>query len=1062
MTPEEAPTAAAPCANGALAVGPVLRALREARGLTRAAWADFLGYRRATVQRWEAGRRVPDAQAEAALLRLCAERGLFRRYDEGRLQGITVTPAWLQDLLAAARLGLAGPTSMPVAAAARNAVLAPAAARPQGTVTFLFTDVEGSTRRWEEHPQAMRAVMARHDALLSGVFEAHDGVVVRPRGEGDSLFTVFVRASDAVAAALAGQRALAAEDWGEVGPLRVRMGLHTGEADVRDGDYYGSAVNRCARIRGAGHGGQVLLSQTTADLVRTQLPAGVAMLDLGRHRLRGLSEPELIYELTAPDLQGSFPPLTTLDARPHNLPRTLTSFVGRDQEVSELAALLGTASLVTLTGPGGTGKTRLALAVAAEALDAFPDGVWFVDLSGVSDPAGVVPALAQVLGVVDSGGQTLAVALAAYLRHRHLLLVLDNFEQVVVAALVVHDLLVEAPQLIVLVTSRTLLRVEGEHEYPVPPMPLPDPTTAVTVPVLAQNPAVALFVARAAAVGGGFRLTAENAPAVGELCRRLEGLPLAIELAAARVKLLPPAALLARLDRRLPLLRGGARLLPARQQTLKATIQWSWDLLTIEEQVLFRRLGVFAGGWTLAAVEAVCNPDGELDIFDGLTSLVDQSLAQQHDLGGEPRFSMLAMVREFAVEQLEASAEAEALHRRHAEYVCAVAEQALTRALWSERLMADLLWPLDPERDNALAALHWVLERRDAALAPRLAGALGAWFFFRAPGEGRRWLERLLAVPSTGGPSRAHAIALTWGVGSCALAQGETRTAIACWEEAAGIFRVVEDVPWLSRTLVMLGAYWPAVDATEADAALALADEGLALARATGEAHTIAFAENCAGLAQLRQGNDLAAAKQHYEVALRLTRALDADWLTMAVLSNLAYLAQVQAQHAEARHLLQELRPLARAFGDRYLSGHANIYLALEASADGDPQQAAAEWRDGLTAVRDLGSVPYEVVCLAGIAWVLAVRGQAHQATRLLAASDTGSRGVEPYEDFRRLFPMAYEPALAAARAALNPEMFAQAWEEGQALSLEQATDLALAALADLADAEVVDPATSA
>jgi class 3 adenylate cyclase len=423
---------------------------------------------------------------------------------------------------------------------------------PTGTVTFLFTDVEGSTRLWEQHPGPMRQVMTRHDALLTAIVEQHDGVVVRPRGEGDSLFAVFVRASEAAAAALAGQRALAAEDWGVAGSLRVRMGVHTGEADVRDGDYYGAAVNRCARIRGAGHGGQVLLSEVTAQLVRARLPAGASLVPLGLHRLRDLSQPETLFQLSTAGLPATFPPLKTLEAPSHTLPLQLTSFLGREQEVAELLALLRTARLVTLTGPGGTGKTRLALQVAAQLLTAFPDGVFFVDLAPVTDPALVPSAIAQALGLREVPGVPLPDAVRGLLADKALLLVLDNFEHLLAAAPVASALLTACPGVRVLATSRAVLHLPGEHEYPVPPLPLPEATAATAT--LAANPAVALFVARAQAALPSFVLTAETATAVVQICARLDGLPLAIELAAARVKLLPPAALLGRLGQPLPLL----------------------------------------------------------------------------------------------------------------------------------------------------------------------------------------------------------------------------------------------------------------------------------------------------------------------------------------------------------------------------------------------------------------------------------------------------------------------------------------------------------------------------
>jgi len=916
---------------------------------------------------------------------------------------------------------------------------------PTGTLTFLFTDVEGSTRLWEAHPAVMRTVMARHDALLTEVFTQHDGVVVRPRGEGDSLFAVFVRASDAVAAALAGQRALATEAWGEVGPLRVRMGLHTGEADLRAGDYYGSAVNRCARIRAAGHGGQMLLSEATAKLVRGALPAGAGLLDLGRHRLKDLAEGEQLFQLVAQGLPDAFPPLATPDAHPHNLPLQLTSFIGREQEVTEVGTLLGTARLLTLTGPGGTGKTRLALAAAAQMLDAFPDGVWFVDLSGVLDIAGVIPAIAQVLAVRESEGRSLAVSLAAYLRRKRLLLLLDNFEQVVAAAMSLYDLLAEAPGLSLLVTSRVRLHVEGEREYAVPPLPLPDAVAAVVSERLGANPAVQLFVERAQAIRVGFSLSGENAAAVGAICRRLDGLPLAIELAAARVKLLPPAALLARLDQRLALLTGGERNRPQRQQTLQATIQWSWDLLQPPEQVLFRRLSVFAGGFTLEAAEAVCNPDGQLDVLAGLDVLVDQSLVRQQDgPSGEPRFTLLATLQEFALDRLEGAGEREALRRGHAAYYTALAEQA-DAAYWDTgRAQQGLLWPLDPERDNLLMALGWALAEQDVAVGLRLGGALGIWFYFRAPGEGKLWLARLLAMPGAAAQGAACGRAL-YGAGCCAHAGGEWQTAVAYWEEAIASFRVTEDLPALSRALGLLSGWLPAAEGERAEA---LVEEALRLARAVGGAYTLGFVEVVIGVTPLRSGENRTAAREHLEEALRVARVLDADWLAESALNVLAWLEELEGQPEEARVLYREALLLSEVLGSRVNVAGACIALARIAATAGDQEEAALHWRKGLAIAQELGNATFAVLCLTGIAERLSIQQRYGQAVRLLAASDGLRQAVEQIPLHGPQFQAAYAQALSRAQAALSPEAFARAWVAGQALSLDQATDLALAELA--------------
>jgi class 3 adenylate cyclase len=466
---------------------------------------------------------------------------------------------------------------------------------PTGTVTILFTDIEGSTRLWEQFPGAMHGALARHDALLRRAVGAHNGHVVKMTGDG--LHATFGSAGDAVLAVIAAQRAVQAEPWGEVGQIRVRMGLHTGEAVQREGDYFAPAVNRAARLTAAGHGGQILLSAVTYELVRDHLSSGVEIRDLGQHRLKDLIRPEHIFQLGAVDLPSHFPALKTLDNRPNNLPVQQTALIGRERELADLEALMRRPEvrLVTLTGPGGTGKTRLAVQAAADLLDEFPDDAYLVDLAPISDPQLVLPTIAHMLGLTESGGQPLSETVTAFLRDKRLLLVLDNFEQVIAAAPVVQDVLKGAGGVKVLVTSRVVLRLYGEQEYPVPPLAVPERREVPSLEALSQYAAAELFIARAQRIKPAFTVTNETAPALAEICVRLDGLPLAIELAAARSKVLSPHALLTRLDSRLQVLTGGARDLPARHHTLRAAIDWSYDLLDPEEQTLFAWLGVFVG-----------------------------------------------------------------------------------------------------------------------------------------------------------------------------------------------------------------------------------------------------------------------------------------------------------------------------------------------------------------------------------------------------------------------------------------------------------------------------------
>jgi predicted ATPase/class 3 adenylate cyclase len=631
---------------------------------------------------------------------------------------------------------------------------------PGGTVTFLLTDVEGSTALWEQAPEAMRAALARHDELFEAAIREHSGVHIRPRGEGDSRFAVFAGAPEALAAALEIQRAFAAERWPTPRPIQVRIGLHTGEAELRDGDYYGSAVNRCARIRAIGHGGQTLLSEATAALLRNDLPATTSLVDLGEHRLKDLVRPERVFQLTSSDLRTDFPPLVSLDARPNNLPVQPTPLIGRQREIEAVRDLLSRhdVRLVTLTGPGGTGKTRLALQVTAELIDDFQDGVFFVELAPIGDPTLVVPTIAQSVGLQDVGGRPALDALIDYLSDKRLLLLLDNFEQILAAAPVVADLLGAAPGLKVLVTSRAVLHLRGEHEFPVPPLGLPEPGRRSLARELASYPAIALFSQRATAVRPGFALTDENALAVADICRRLDGLPLAIELAAARVKLLAPQAMLARLERRLPLLTGGARDLPERQRTLRGAIAWSYDLLDEPERRLFRRLAVFVGGCTVDAAEAIGAVDGEpgVDIFDGIASLVDKSLLRQHDgPDGEPRFAMLETIREFGLEQLAAADEEASVRHRHLDWFADFAERCQPGVFgpegpaWLDRMAAEL--------DNLRAATGWSMTEPTSGGARaglRVAGALQQlWLWRDNLAEGQRWLEQTLAADEARSPS---------------------------------------------------------------------------------------------------------------------------------------------------------------------------------------------------------------------------------------------------------------------------------------------------------------------
>jgi predicted ATPase/class 3 adenylate cyclase len=867
---------------------------------------------------------------------------------------------------------------------------------PTGTVTFVFTDIEGSTRLLQELGERYVAVRDEHNEIVRRAVARCGGAEVGT--EGDSFFLAFGTAVGAVTAAVAVQRDLAARDRSPGGPrVRVRMGIHTGQGIPEGADYVGIDVNRTARIAAAAHGGQVIVSDATRTLVEHALPEGVALRDLGQHRLKDIAHPERLHDLVIEGLVSDFPPPRTLDARPNNLPHQLTSFVGREDEITEARRLLGQTRLLTLTGAGGTGKSRLALQVAAQVLSEYEDGVFFVDLSSLIDPALVPSAVAQALGVPEVAGSPIFEAVRDHLRAKELLLVVDNFEQVAEAAPVVEELLVAAPKLKVMVTSRVVLRLRGEQEYVVPPLEPPDPERLPDILTLRRFEAVQLFTERALAASPRFELTTKNAPAVAEITARLDGLPLAIELAATRTKLLSPEQMLGRMGNRLSMLTSGVRTLPERQRTLRGAIAWSYDLLDPAEQRLFARLSVFTGGWSLQSAEAVCDPEGlGLDALDGLSSLVDKSLIRRVELAeDELRFSMLETIREFGLEQLGAEGELDDVVGSHADHYLGLALEAELHLTADDQ--SGWLDRCDREHANIRAALRWAIAQGEAQRALESAGAL--WRFWQQRGhlaEGRRWLEEILAMPSGREPSPARAKALI-GAGGLAWWQQD--------REAAGTF------------------YQQALD----------------IERELGDPARIA--EALYNLSFVVAGHDLGSAARLLDESLAQFRLVD-DERGVAQVQAMLVMPEAQAGKWDSViERLDEVVAIWRRLGERLHIAFDLLWLAYAHGRAGHREEARSA---GLEALELFGEVDNHTgigITFTALAFLATWEGRHEDAIRLAAASESVKARVGgPPGAIGGLLEGDPE---AEARAHLSEEAAQRAWEEGLALSVDQAVAMA-------------------
>ncbi len=961
-------------------------------------------------------------------------------------------------------------------------------------VTFLFTDVEGSTRLWEAQPRAMSVALARHDALLHAAIESAGGTVFKTVG--DAFCATFPAPEVAIEAAVVGQQALTGEATDAPIPLKVRMAIHTGQAERRGGDYFGPPLNRVARLLAAAHGEQIVVSRAAGDLARDRLPLGITLRDLGAHALKDLLDADRVFQVVAPGLAADFPPLRTPQRFLHNVPHPATPLIGREREIAAARATLGlvaagdgkpagdlqTARLLTLTGPGGAGKTRLSLHLAAELGAELTDGAAFVPLADVTNPVLVPVAIASALDLGDTSGESPRDLVFEHLRDRHLLLVLDNFEQVMSAAPLVADLLTSCPRLRVVATSRERLSVRGEQELPLPPLALPTVPPRLTsddmgaeevsaaIDEIGRAEAIRLFVSRAQSVKPGFEITAANAASVVEICSRLDGLPLAIELAAARVRLLSPDALLARFDRRLDVLDRGPRDLPARQQTMRNTIAWSYDLLDPGEQRLFTRLSVFAGGATLEAAAAVAGDAetlNEMADLDLIESLADKSLIQL--VGDEPRIRMLQTIRDFGKERLAGSPEGQDVAQRHAEFFLALAEES--EELLVGREQTRWLDALEREQANLRAAIEWLRDEGQIEDALRLGGALWRFWWLRGDvDEGRQQLESLLARTVTVAPAvRAKALN---GAGVLAESRGDWDTATRFHEESLEISRRIGDQRGVAWSLNNLGV--AAVSQGDYDRAQALLEENLAVAEEAEDTAGIATALNDLGLIA-HSRHDLDQATALWTRSLALFRALGDESHVARALNNLGTAAMGLGEYERAQSLLAESLALHRSVGDRQgvastlnnlaetagllgdaetamglyreshslaLEGGNRLYaaIAMEGLAaltrlHGDEGVAQTRYREALLLYRSVGDKQGIASCLSGLAAAAAGEGRAGDAAALLGAA---SQVCDSHDE---LVLPGLADAVASLRSTMGDQAFDAAWESGRAMPIDQVMD---------------------
>lgn len=850
---------------------------------------------------------------------------------------------------------------------------------PTGTVTFLFTDIEGSTKLAQDYPDTWEELRKQHDAVLRRAIEAQDGYVFRTIG--DAFCAAFQTAVDALQAAVGVQLDFNARNW-DGPPIKVRIGINTGNAEIQeDGDYQGYlTLTRAQRVMSAACGGQILLSNTAAELVRNDLPENISLLDVKEHHLKGLPTPERLWQVIARGLPKDFPPLQTLVSVPNNLPVPMTTFIGREKEISAIKQELGSRRLITLTGPGGIGKTRLSLQVAFGIVNNYQHGAWFVELDHVTDPGLVATTITHIFNIHETGGRNSEEALKDYLREKELLLILDNFEQVIKAAILVKELLIVARDLKIIVTSRMPLRVSGEYEYRVPLLPLPVQEKFLSLEQLSQLESVQLFIERAQTAKADFVLTKENGPAIAEICRRLDGLPLAIELAAARVRVLPPQKMLGQLNERLKFLTSSAPDLPVRQQTLRAAISWSCDLLAQPEKLLFRRLAVFSGGATFEAIEEVCNIGDDLDILNEIESLLDKNLIRQIEQDNDIRFEMLETIRDFADDTLVASGEANLIQEQHLLYFHQLATVAELNLVGSNELQ--WFMRLAEEIDNLRSAVLWGIEHnleKSIELVYRLS------LFWSRGGHNDQvigWLDLALSNPFLNDqnhkPVNSHKLRakalLTLGILS--TQQGYSR-AKSILSECISLLRKLDEKADLAVALAFFG-YLGDLEASQESVAISRTIQNKWI-----QSYCLAWQSQALRLA----GGDLQLARRLAEESAELAREIKSPW---AVARSAFSQGQIDAEIgalAQARTNFEECFTLFSQSQDKYHANMARTELAHIERRQGNNPVALHLYQAAIFGWNDLGLKPAVARHLECLAMVVATQGYLKEAVHLLGAA---------------------------------------------------------------------------